>query len=180
MFPSSAGVYLSRGSVSDPFPPVLARQSAYQGSHALTVEFPLVIHVHHVDFQYLPRCCTFHAKVKPWSENGNKQRIKQRWSVSLFSTENHVLPIAILVLCPTTVWLCPHIKLIFWAKVGSGGTTATGSGVSRRAGVVLHLLYSCQVPWVKLGAEHDCTKAGFHGFWTFLVEVPARGLKTAD
>lgn len=66
--------------------------------------------------------------------------------------------------CAAAVWLRPHIELIVGAKVWAWGATPTGSCISRRAGAVfLHLFHACQVPWVKLGAEHNITKAGFHG-----------------
>lgn len=68
------------------------------------------------------------------------------------------------MLCAAAVWLRPHIELIVGAKVWPWGATPTGSCISRRAGAVfLHLFHTCQVPWVKLGAEHNITKAGFHG-----------------
>ena len=81
------------------------------------------------------------------------------------------------------VWLCPQIELIVRGKVGSGEGVPTGRYIGRRAGAaLLHLLHTSQVPWVKLGAEHNITKASLHGSWLSLVsfrgfrEVPVSGL----
>lgn len=60
--------YVSRGSVSNPFPAVFARQSANKRSHSLAVELPLIVHIHHINLQYFPRGCTTDTEVKPWSK----------------------------------------------------------------------------------------------------------------
>lgn len=82
-----------------------------------------------------------------------------------------LLPVSILIFCAATVWLRPHIELIVGAKVWPWGATPTGSCIGWRARAApLHLLHACQVPWVKLGAEHNITKASLHGseLWPFL------------
>lgn len=79
------------------------------------------------------------------------------------SNENDKLPVSILVFCPGTIWLRPHIELIVRGKVKPWEAAHNGWWVSRRAGVPLHLLHACQVPWVKLGGEHDIAEASIHG-----------------
>ena len=74
-------------------------------------------------------------------------------------------PVSILMFCAATVWLCPYIELIVRGETWGWpwGGTPIGSCIRWWAGAaLLHFLHTCQVPWVKLGAEHDITKASLH------------------
>ncbi len=93
------------------------------------------------------------------------------WLLLSSEATKAILPVSIFMFCAAAVWLRPHIELIVRGEVWPWGGTPTGSCIGRGAGAaLLNLLHTGQVPWVKLGAEHNITEASLHDseHWPFL------------